>query len=149
MMPRPTRPLVAGFAGLGLMSALVGCAAGTADAAGNGGGTSAGSSGGTSVTGPYADGTYTEDGSYLSPAGEQSVTVKLTMAGDKITTITVTPHATDPTAKQYQAMFVQGVSALVVGKDIDQLSVSRVAGSSLTSGGFNKAIAAIKADAKA
>jgi FMN-binding domain. len=123
------------------MGALAGCAAGTADAAGNGGG--------SSVTGPYADGTYTEDGSYLSPAGEQTVTVKLTMAADKITAITVTPHATDPTAEQYQAMFAQGVGALVVGKDIDQLSVSRVAGSSLTSGGFNKAIAAIKAAAKA
>lgn len=144
MMPRPTRPLVAGFAGLGLMGALAGCAAGTADAAGSGGGTS----GGTSVTGPYADGTYTEDGSYLSPAGEQTVTVKLTMAGDKITAITVTPHATDPTARAYQTMFVQGVAAIVVGKDIDQLSVSRVAGSSLTSGGFNQAIAAIKAAAK-
>ncbi|HEU0207274.1 MAG TPA: hypothetical protein VFQ74_11365 [Pseudolysinimonas sp.] len=153
MMSRPTRPLVAGLVGLGLIGALAGCAAGTADAAGAGGGTSAGSSAGTgdgsSLTGPYADGTYTEDGSYLSPAGEQTVTVKLTMAGDTITAITVTPHATDPTAKQYQAMFVQGVAAMVVGKDIDKLSVSRVAGSSLTSGGFNKAIAAIKADAKA
>lgn len=137
-MTRPTRGLAVGFAGLGLVGALAGCAAATADAAGGGGGAS----------GPYSDGTYTEDGSYLSPAGEQKVTVKVTLADDKITAITVTPHATDPTAKGYQAMFVQGIASIVVGKEIDQLSVSRVAGSSLTSGGFNKAIDAIKADAK-
>jgi uncharacterized protein with FMN-binding domain len=129
-----------------LVGALAGCAAGTADAAGNGGGATAGSG---SVSGPYTDGTYTEDGSYLSPAGEQTVTVKVTLSGDRITAVTVTPHATDPTAKEYQAMFVQGVAAIVIGKDIDQLSVSRVAGSSLTSGGFKQAIDAIKADAKA
>ena len=34
-----------------------------------------------------------------------------------------------------------------VGKDIDEISVSRVAGSSLTSGGFNQAIDAIKSEA--
>ncbi|MEO6116632.1 MAG: FMN-binding protein [Pseudolysinimonas sp.] len=143
MMKRPTRRLAVGFAGIGLVSALAGCATGTADAAGNGGGT-----GGSGVSGPYTDGTYTEDGSYLSPAGEQTVTVKVTLAGDKISSITVTPHATDPTAKEYQAMFLQGIGAIVTGKDIDKLSVSRVAGSSLTSGGFNKAVDAIKADAK-
>lgn len=136
MMPRPTRALAIGFAGLGLVGALGGCAASTADAVGGG-------------SGSYTDGTYTEDGSYLSPAGEQTVTVKVTLASDTVTAISVTPHAVDPTAKRYQAMFVDGVAAIVVGKDIDSLQVSRVAGSSLTSGGFNKAIAAIEADAKA
>jgi uncharacterized protein with FMN-binding domain len=145
MTPRPTRTLAIGFAGLGLVGALAGCAAGTADAAGAGSGTGNGSG----VSGPYTDGTYTEDGSYLSPAGQQSVTVKVTLAADRVTAITVTPHATDPTAKEYQAMFVQGIAGVVVGKDIDELSVSRVAGSSLTSGGFNKALDAIKTDAKA
>jgi hypothetical protein len=36
---------------------------------------------------------------------------------------------------------------VVVGQDIDQISVSRVAGSSLTSGGFNQAIDTIKSEA--
>ena len=36
---------------------------------------------------------------------------------------------------------------VVVGQDIDEISVSRVAGSSLTSGGFNRAIEEIKAEA--
>ncbi|WP_447589312.1 hypothetical protein [Microbacterium lacticum] len=42
-----------------------------------------------------------------------------------------------------------GIAGEVVGKDIDDVSVSRVAGSSLTSGGFNDALETIKADARA
>ena len=42
-----------------------------------------------------------------------------------------------------------GIAGEVVGKDIDDLSVSRVAGSSLTSGGFNDSLETIKADARA
>jgi uncharacterized protein with FMN-binding domain len=145
MTLRTSHTLAIGFAGLGLVGALAGCSTATAQAAGDGSG--AGGSG-SGVSGPYTDGTYTEDGSYLSPAGEQSVTVKVTLASDKVTAITVTPHATDPTAKEYQGMFVQGVAAAVVGKDIDELDVSRVAGSSLTSGGFNQAIESIKTHAK-
>ncbi|HEY4226162.1 MAG TPA: FMN-binding protein [Pseudolysinimonas sp.] len=146
MTPRPTRTLAIGFAGLGLAGALAGCttAAVTGDAGGGSGGSNV-----SAAAGPYRDGTYTADGRYLSPAGEQTVTVKVTLADDKITAVTVTPHATDPTAKGYQGLFVQGIAAQVVGKQLDQLNVSRVAGSSLTSGGFNQAIAAIENDAAA
>jgi uncharacterized protein with FMN-binding domain len=147
MTPRPLpRTLSLGFAGLGLVGALAGCSsasatdASTADSSG-------GSNSSADTSASYTDGSYTEDGDYTSPGGPQSVTVKLTLAGDKVTAVTVTGHATDPTAKSYQAQFVGGISAVVVGKDIDTLNVSRVAGSSLTSGGFNAALKAIKADA--
>jgi uncharacterized protein with FMN-binding domain len=138
MTPRPLpRTLAIGFAGLGLVSALAGCSASAnADPAGSGGGSAS-----------YKNGTYTEDGKYTSPGGPQSVTVKLTLADNKVTAVTVTGHATDPTAKSYQAQFVDGISSEIVGKNIDSLNVSRVAGSSLTSGGFNDALKTIKADA--
>ena len=150
MTTRPLpRTLAIGFAGLGLMGALAGCSSASAtDAAGSAdSGTSAGTTAAPATSASYKDGTYTEDGKYTSPGGPQSVTVKLTLAGDKVTAVTVTGHATDPTAKSYQAQFVDGISAEVVGKDIDSLKVSRVAGSSLTSGGFNDALKTIKADA--
>ena len=137
MTPRLLRPVALGFAGLGLVGALAGCSSTTGSTSGDSADTSA----------SYKDGTYTEDGDYTSPGGPQSVTVKLTLAGDKVTAVTVTGHATDPTAKSYQAQFVDGISAVVVGKDVDTLNVSRVAGSSLTSGGFNAALKAIKAEA--
>jgi uncharacterized protein with FMN-binding domain len=151
MTPRPLpRTLAIGFAGLGLVGALAGCSTGSSSAStgDDSADTSSGSSSSAAATSAsYKDGTYTEDGKYTSPGGPQSVTVKLTLAGDKVTDVTVTGHATDPTAKSYQAQFVDGISAEVVGKDINTLNVSRVAGSSLTSGGFNEALKAIKADA--
>lgn len=149
MTPRPLpRTLAIGFAGLGLVGVLAGCS--SASATDSSAGSSTGSGSGASAgSGSYKDGTYTEDGKYTSPGGPQSVTVKLTLADNKVTAVTVTGHATDPTAKSYQAQFVDGISSEVVGKNIDSLNISRVAGSSLTSGGFNDALKAIKADALA
>ena len=141
-MPRPTRAAALTFTALGLMGALAACAPA-------GGGTGGGTDGGgtTNTDASYKDGTYSADGSYQAPSGTESITVEVTLADDKITDITVTPHATDPTAKGHQAEFVGGIADQVVGKDIDTLNVTKVSGSSLTSGGFKIAIAAIKEQA--
>ena len=140
-MPRlTTRSAALTVAGLGLMGALAACAPGTAT-----GGSPDGGSGNTDAN--YKDGTYTADGSYQAPSGTESITVEVTLADDKITAITVTPHATDATAKGHQAEFVGGIADQTVGKDIDTLNVTKVSGSSLTSGGFKIAIAAIKEEA--
>jgi len=146
-MPRlTTRATALTFAGLGLMGALAACA--PASTAGGGGGDAGSDTGSTGSTGAtYADGTYTADGSYQAPSGTESITVEVTLADDKITDITVTPHATDPTAKGNQAKFVGGIADQVVGKDIDTLNVTKVSGSSLTSAGFKIAITAIKGEA--
>jgi uncharacterized protein with FMN-binding domain len=128
----PARLAAVGTAGLGLL-ALAGCASGAADA--------------MDTSASYADGDYSAEGSYISPAGEQSVKVELTLADDIVTAVTVTPEADDPQAQGFQQKFAGGIADAIVGKDIDSLNVSRVAGSSLTSGGFNKALESIKADA--
>ena len=57
------------------------------------------------------------------------------------------PHATEGNQKKFQTQFAGGIAEEILGKDIDELSVSRVAGSSLTSSGFNDALEAIKAEA--
>ena len=136
---RTSRTLVLGFAGLGLAGALAGCSAAASADSGSGSNTSA----------SYKNGTYTADGSYQAPSGTESITVKVTLTSDKITAVTVTPHATNGNPAMFQSQFASSISALVVGKDIDTIKVSRVAGSSLTSGGFNAAITSIKADALA
>jgi hypothetical protein len=97
----------------------------------------------------YADGTYTEKGRYISPGGAESIEVTVTLEGDIITSASVKSNAISSDSKQYQAEFISGYKKLVVGKDIDEVSLSRVAGSSLTSNGFNEALELIKADAKA
>ncbi|NED66077.1 calcium-binding protein, partial [Streptomyces sp. SID10244] len=56
---------------------------------------------------------------------------------------------TKGTSKEFQGKFASGVDALVVGKNIDDLDVHKVSGSSLTSTGFNDAIDQIKTEAQA
>ncbi|GAA4188417.1 hypothetical protein GCM10022219_02540 [Microbacterium oryzae] len=135
------------LAGIAGMAVLAGCGAVTVGASSNGedGG---GSSGGDASAAPaYADGTYTADGTYQTPETLESVTVTVTLEDDIVTAVEVTGDPQAPETEQYQSQFIDGIADEVVGVDIDELSVSRVAGSSLTSGGFNAAIDRIKQDA--
>jgi len=136
------RLLALGFAGLGLTAALAGCTAAPTDA-----GTDTGTDADADTSAEYTDGSYSAEGDYTSPAGPSKVTVEVTLADDVVTAVTVTPLATDPTSKGFQTQFADGIAAVVEGQDIDTLSVSRVGGSSLTSGGFSDAIEKIKAEA--
>ncbi|MDX6278210.1 MAG: hypothetical protein QOJ72_2338 [Nocardioidaceae bacterium] len=97
----------------------------------------------------FKDGTYSGEASYVNPGGNSKLKVDLTLADDKITKIKVTPEATDPTSKGHQTDFAGGIAAETVGKRIDQLHVTTVAGSSLTHLGFDKAIKQIESEAKA
>lgn len=142
-LPRPARAGAA-FAGVAGLLVLAGCAGATTSSDG----TTA--DGGTASTGAsYADGTYTADGTYSTPESVETITVTVTLKDDKVTEVEVTGDPQKAESRQYQSQFIGGISAEVVGKDIDQISVSRVAGSSLTSSGFNAAIAEIKQQAAA
>ncbi len=88
------------------------------------------------------------DGDYVAPSGPESITVELTIEDNSVTAVTVTPHAEDGTREGgFQTQFADNIADEVVGVDIDELEVSRVAGSSLTSTGFNAAIEEIKQQA--
>lgn len=148
---RPVRAgaAVAAVAGVVL---LAGCSPAAGDAGedtGNDTGSSGGSTSGDSGSGSYADGTYTADGSYNTPESVETITVTVTLESDVVTAVEVTGDPQKSESEQYQGQFIGGISDVVVGQDIDEISVSRVAGSSLTSGGFNQAIEAIKAEAAA
>ena len=97
----------------------------------------------------FINGSYAEIGQYITPGGPESIDVTLTIADNVITSVTVKGNAADSDAIEYQAEFISGYKSLVVGKHIDKVSLSRVAGSSLTSNGFNAALKLIKADAQA
>lgn len=140
------------FAGATLVGALSAC---SSPATGSDTGTEVANDapvaeGTTTATGSnYTDGTYTETGDYLSPDDAEQVEVTLTLSNNVITDVTVVGFGKSPNSKQFQGEFINGIAAEVVGKNIDELSVDKVAGSSLTSGGFNDAVEAIKADALA
>ena len=76
-----------------------------------------------------------------------SIGVSVTLVDGVITAVTVTPRATDPTSLDYQTRFAQAIPALVVGRNIDEVNLSKVAGSSGTPDGFNAAIQQIKTQA--
>jgi hypothetical protein len=97
----------------------------------------------------YKDGTYTATGSYMSPGGLDHVGVTLTLKNDVVTGATVTNGAGDNTSKRYETMFISGYKQYVVGKNISAVAVTKVSGSSLTSKGFNNALAQIETQAKA
>ncbi len=97
----------------------------------------------------YKNGTYTAVGKYNSPGGAEEVGVTVTLVNDVITATTFDAKATRPNSVTYQAKFASGYQVLVIGKKIDEVSLSKVSGSSLTPKGFNDALAQIKVQAKA
>lgn len=130
---------IAAFAALSLATTLGGCAAaGTTD------------TGTDAVTGPYDDGTFEATADYQSPNGTETIKVSVTLEGDVVTEVTTEGVSSDPSPEviRYQGEFEDGIEAEVVGKNIDELQVDRVGGSSLTSSGFNEAIDQIKVKAQ-
>ncbi|MDB5179635.1 MAG: hypothetical protein JWN12_267 [Candidatus Saccharibacteria bacterium] len=97
----------------------------------------------------YKDGTYNATGSYVSPEGKESIELTVTLKDGIITSTSLVGDATGGNAKDYQAQFASGYKDLVVGRNIDRVALSRVAGSSLTSNGFKDALDQIKTNAKA
>lgn len=101
------------------------------------------------ASGDYADGSYTADGSYQTPETVEKISVTLTIADGLVTEVEVEGDPQARESEQYQGQFIDGISDEVVGKSLDDIEVSRVAGSSLTSGGFNEAVESIKEQAAA
>ncbi len=154
---------VAAAAGIGLAAILSGCATDAGSAESSSGTDQATPSASTPATSTpatgqdatgatgataYVDGKYTGQGSYTSPAGPEKVTIQVTLASDKVTDVTFSSDATSPTTKIYQGKFVSGLDGAVVGKSLDDISIDKLAGSSLTGGGFNEAIDQIKGEAR-
>ena len=100
----------------------------------------------TSQDSGYTDGVYKATGEYGNQPSFITVTVNL--EDDKIAEVEVAPHATNPTSLDLQERFAEAVPAVVVGKNIDEVNVGRLAGSSGTPNGFNDAIRQIKQQAE-
>jgi uncharacterized protein with FMN-binding domain len=93
----------------------------------------------------YRDGDYEAKGWYGGLPS--NIDVALTLRDDRVVDVDVTANATDETSLDYQQRFAEAVPEVVVGKRLDEVRVSRLAGSSGTPDGFNQAIERIKAQA--
>jgi uncharacterized protein with FMN-binding domain len=149
MRARTRRNTGAALAGIAVIGGLAACASDAGDSAAEAESpeTTAEESASGSTEAAYADGEYTAEGDYSTPGGQESVTVTVMLEGDVVTSLEVEGSGGSPNTQRYQGEFIDNIEAEVVGKDIDELDVSRVAGSSLTSQGFNSAIETIKSDA--
>ena len=117
------KSVLVGIAGLSVAGTAAGCAPAAQAPAAQGAPPASESAAGT---GSYKDGTYSA-----------------------VSDVKITPHPSNPNTRKFQGEFASGIQAQVVGKKLDELKVSKVAGSSLTSGGFNRAVADIKTQAQA
>lgn len=138
----------AGIAGLSLASAVAGCAPAAQQpniqqAPEPSAGTST-----SPIPSDYKDGTYSADGNYVSPNGTETVGVELTLAAGTVSDVNITTHPSSANTRKFQGEFAGGIKAQIVGKKLDELKVSKVAGSSLTSGGFKDAVEKIKTQAQ-
>lgn len=97
----------------------------------------------------YKDGTYTATGTYGTPEGSENVSITLVIKNDKVTDATLKANASDNTSARYIDAFNQGFKTQVVGKSVDQISLTVVNGASLTPKGFMQALNKIKTQAQA
>lgn len=139
------KTLFVGVAGLSLAGTAAGCAPSAQNTPAPS--SPAATSAPAASAGTYKDGTYSADGNYVSPNGTETVGVQLTLAGGTVSDVAITQHPSNPNTRKFQGEFAGGIKSQIVGKKLDEIKVSKVAGSSLTSGGFNQAVEKIKADA--
>ncbi|MEM1312839.1 MAG: hypothetical protein AAGF07_05255 [Patescibacteria group bacterium] len=96
----------------------------------------------------YENGVYTSTGTYTSPAGSESIEVELSLNEDIISQVSITNLATNRVSIGYQEKFQEGISGRVVGKKLDEATVGKINGSSLTGDGFNEVVQSIQKEAK-
>lgn len=107
---------------------------------------------GTSAGSAYRDGQFTAVGTYTTPGGkEEEIGVTLTLANSVITSFEVDTSMTEGLPQVFQDNVKKALISenLVAGKDIDELVISTISGSSLSPWGFNDAVDQIKEQAKA
>lgn len=145
-----------GLAALSLLGSAA-CAASPTPSPGVGGGAGGGAGGdaanaaepasGSGGEAGYADGTFSATGSYQTPGGEESIGVTVTLESGVVSDVQTEPMPSNGTTELYQGKFSSGIREQIVGTPLDDLSVDKVSGSSLTSGGFRTAIEQIKSEA--
>lgn len=102
----------------------------------------------SSASSAYKDGSYSSTANYRTPGGTNNIKVSIVLTGDLITSVETKDQYQDGESQPYISDFKSAISGKVVGKKINSLNLSRVGGASLTTKGFNAALADIMRQAK-
>ncbi|MBP9761983.1 hypothetical protein KBD11_02850 [Candidatus Saccharibacteria bacterium] len=100
----------------------------------------------------FKDGSYNASVQYEVPKGfTNDIDVKLTLSGGTVSAVHVTDSfsGADRESAEYIDAFEANIESAIVGKSIGDVALSRVGGASLTTQGFNEALADIANQAKA
>ncbi len=93
----------------------------------------------------YTNGDYKAEGLYSG--GKKSIIVNVKLTDDAIEHVEVTPNTTIKMSLGLQKKFAAAIGDEVVGRSIDEVHLDKLAGSSLTTKGFNDALDKIKSEA--
>lgn len=102
-----------------------------------------------SSTNRYKDGTYTASADYSVPHGNNSIKVSLTVKNGVVASVSSSHDYADHESGMYVDWFDAAIDNFVVGKSLGDISLNRVGGASLTTYGFDDALATIANQAKA
>jgi hypothetical protein len=94
----------------------------------------------------FADGSYSSSLSYRTPEGMYEMTVGVTIKQDMVMATTLTFNE-EGAQSGYSKRFTNAYKESVMGKDLEEVSLSRVGGASLTTKAFNTALSDIRAQA--
>ena len=81
---------------------------------------------------------------YFPEGANESITVSLKLTNSLISEVSIAQSMNDGKSRRYQLAFESEVQPLVVGKDINTLNLTRVAGASFTTDAFMQALEKIK-----
>lgn len=99
-------------------------------------------------SGNYEDGVYEVTGNYISPGGAEEIGVVLTLENNVIVESEVEVRAEREISLEMQNDFAANYKDMVIGKNIDEVELTKVSGSSLTPQGFNDALEKVKVQAQ-
>ncbi|MFA7285052.1 MAG: hypothetical protein WC004_04515 [Candidatus Absconditabacterales bacterium] len=95
---------------------------------------------GTTTTASTLNGTFKFADKYMTPGGEEPMDVTVTIVDGVITAVEAKNVAILPKSVSFQDKFIAGVAGVVVGKNVSDVEITNINGSSLTAQAFNKAL---------
>lgn len=98
----------------------------------------------------YKNGSYSTSVSYRVPSGVYEMGVDLSIQDDIITGVFIKkPAQREENSEVYQSSFEQNINSEAIGKKIQDINLTRIGTSSITTKGFMEAVKKIQDQAKA
>lgn len=96
----------------------------------------------------YADGNYDASSRYSTPGGTDTMDISVTLQNGSVIAVGASTSPQDAESKEYDNNFLDEFKTFVIGKNIEDVQLSRIAGASLTTGGFMDALESVADQAR-